>query len=139
MTEDRDTQVVKRPRGRPPKHGVYSGNVLIPLTEEKRTEIMDVLYGNQLPIARTDAVYVDLLARCLAKIEVMDRWLTVNGIIVKDKDGLDVPSPLLRVYWAATNAAMRACDQLGMTPASRVRLGHDLLVAERDLGARMAD
>ncbi|KKK69472.1 hypothetical protein LCGC14_2933710, partial [marine sediment metagenome] len=43
-----------------------------------------------------------------------------------------------KVYWAAVNTAMRACDQLGMTPSSRMRLGHDLLVAERDMGARMA-
>ncbi len=137
MTESK-TAVVKRPPGRPPTHGGYSGNVLIPITNEKRAEIMDVLYGNDLAIVQSDRVYVDLLARSLAKIEVFDRWLTVNGIIGKDKDGLPIPQPLLKVYWAAVNTAMRACDQLGMTPASRYRLGHDMLVVERDLGARMA-
>ena len=133
-----DTGMVKRGPGRPPKHGAYSGNVLIPITNEKRAEIMDVLYGTQLPIGRSDFTYVDLLARSLAKIEVMDRWLSVNGIIGADKDGIPIPQPLLKVYWAAVNTAMRACDQLGMTPSSRMRLGHDLIVAERDMGARMA-
>ena len=137
MTEE-SKAVVKRPRGRPPKHGAYSGGVLIPITEDKRKEIMDVLYGQDVPIAITDKVYVDLLARCLAKIEVMDRWLSQFGIIGEDKDGLPIPQPLLKVYWAAVNSAMRACDQLGMTPASRYRLGREMLATEKDLGAMMA-
>ena len=136
MTEDK--AVAKHAGGRPPKHGAYSGNVLVPITEEKRQEILDVLYGQNVPVAVTDRVYVDLLARCLAKIEVMDRWLTVNGIIGADKDGLPIPQPLLKVYWAAVNSAMRACDNLGMTPAARYRLGREMLATERDLGARMA-
>jgi len=136
MTESR--AVAKRPPGRPPKHGAYSGNVLVPITEEKRHEILDVLYGQNIPNAKTDRVYVDLLARCLAKIEVMDRWLTVNGIIGADKDGLPIPQPLLKVYWAAVNSAMRACDNLGMTPAARYKLGREMLATEKDLGARMA-
>lgn len=133
-----DMVVTKREQGRPPTHGAYSGRVLIPLTLEKRKEIMDVLYGNEVPIAKTDLPYIDLLARSLAKIEAMDRFLAVKGLITADKDGMQVPQPLLRVYWAAVNSAMRMCDQLGMTPASRYRLGHDMLVVEKDLGARMS-
>jgi len=140
MTGDsKDGAVVKRPKGRPPKHGAYSGNMLIPVTKEKRQDIIDVLYGKDVPVALSDKVYIDLLARSLAKIELMDRWLTVNGIITRDKDGAPIPQPLLRIYWAAVNSAMRACDQLGMNPASRYRLGHDMLAVEKDLAARMAE
>lgn len=139
MTEKSVTPAMpKRRPGRPPKHGAFSGVELIPVTSEKRQEIMEVLHGTALAVAPSDSIYVDLLARNLAKIELMDRWLTINGLICTDKDGNQVPQPILKVYWVAVNAAMRACDQLGLTPTSRTKLGGEMLRTERDIAADMA-
>lgn len=122
------------PAGRPPKHGAYSGKELIPLTESKVELINRLLTGNVPVVGPTDQVAVELLARNLAKIEVIDRYLQVNGLFA-DKEG--TPRSVLRIYWQAMNAAARMCDALGLTPSARIRLG--LAVAHAgDLASQMA-
>lgn len=119
--------------GRPPKHGAYSGKELIPITREKTDLIRGLLTGEVTAIGPTDAITVELLARNLAKIELIDRWLQVHGLF-SDKEG--TPQPVLRIYYQAVNAASRLCESLGLTPGSRVRLGLTSAQAQ-DLAARM--
>lgn len=109
----------KRGRGRPPKHGAYSGSALVVVQKEKRVMIDGLLAGTEVAIGPADAIPLNLLARNLAKIEVIDRYLIVNGLF----EGDGTPRPILKMYWQAVNSAARMCDQLGLTPSSRMRLG----------------
>lgn len=129
------TKKTGKPPGRPPKHGAYSGSQLVPVTEEKTALVRGLLAGTMQLAGPTDAVAIELLGRNLAKIELIDRWLQVNGLFA-DREGN--PQPILRIYWQATNAAMRLCDALGLTPTARVRLGIGIARAEGDLAAEMA-
>jgi len=113
----------KRGRGRPPKHGAYSGHELIPLTEEKTALVQQVLSGRELIVRPVDKVAVELLGRNLAKLELIDRWLQVNGIFAAD--GFS-PQPILRIYFQAMAAATRLCNDLGMTPTARASLSKTL-------------
>lgn len=118
----------KPPVGRPPKHGAYSGSALVPVTNEKLALIRKVLEGTAVNIGPSDKIALDMLARNLAKIELIDRWLAVNGLFGGDSG--NEPQPILRIYWQATNAAMRLCVELGLTPQSRVRLGIGMAQAQ---------
>lgn len=129
------TKGTGNPVGRPPKHGAYSGRELIPVTAEKVSLVRGLLAGTVLAIGPTDAVAIDLLGRNLAKIEIIDRWLQAHGLF---EELTNEPQPILRIYWQAMNAAMRACDALGLTPTARVRLGIGVAHAERDMAAEMA-
>lgn len=129
------TKRTGRPVGRPPKHGAYSGRELVPITAEKTTMIRGLLSGTMTAIGPTDEVAVELLARNLAKIEVIDRWLQVHGLFAAEEG---TPWPILRIYWQAVSAAARMCEALGLTPAARVRLGLTTAQAQ-DLAARMQE
>ena len=129
--------VPKRKPGRPPKHGGYSGTELVPITKEKVALINSLLTGSVTIIGPVDEVAVSLLARNLAKIEIIDRWLQVHGLFSDEK--LGTPQPVLKIYWAAMNGAARMCDALGLTPTSRMRLGLGMAHVASDLGERMAD
>ena len=129
-----------KPRiGRPPKSGAYSGSALLPLMNEKKAEILEVLRGHKVAIGPTDTVAVGLLARALAHIELIDRYLATTGFFETDAEtGKMVPAPVLRLYYVALNSASRQCDALGLTPKSRIALGMVLMQAE-DLAGRMSD
>lgn len=126
-------------RGRPPKHGGYSGKELVPVMQEKIQYVMNIA-GKSVPIVTDhDKIVIELLARNLAKIELFDRYLIQNGIFqdheVCDKDGnvkyviTDI-APVLRIYWQAMNAAVRLCRELGLTPDARAKLGLQLTKEE---------
>jgi phage terminase small subunit len=134
LNSKRGCNVKDKGIGRPPKHGAYAGRELIPLTSEKTAFVLRLLEGQAVMIGPADEVAVELLARNLAKIELIDRYLQVHGLF-SDKEG--TPQPVLRIYWQAMNAAMRQCDALGLTPSARVRLGLSLASAKHDLAARM--
>ncbi|HWQ23893.1 MAG TPA: hypothetical protein VNK94_07305 [Gaiellaceae bacterium] len=51
---------------------------------------------------------LDLYARNRAKLIAIDRWLETNPMI--DEEGQ--PAAVLKVYWLAHNAAMRALAEL---------------------------
>lgn len=133
------TKAVKR-LGRPPKHGAYSGADMMPLTVRKRDEIVAVLRGNQVAVGPTDLPYVEMLARALAKVELFDRYMAVNGVFEPDPEnpGRMIPAMVLKVYFTAMNTAARMCDQLGLTPKSRIALGIGMIQAE-DLAGKMRD
>lgn len=126
----------KRPVGRPPKHGAFSGSELMPIAMAKESEIVEVLTGAKVMIGMADMVPIALLAGCLAKIELFNRYFAAVGIF----DETNKPrQDALKVYLAALNAAARLCDQLGMTPQSRLRLGISMIQARKDLATMMHD
>jgi len=126
----------KRPVGRPPKHGAFSGSELVPIARAKASEIIEVLTGDKVAIGNTDRVIIGLLAGNLAKITLLDRYFASVGIFDEENK---VRASELKIYYAALNSAARTCDQLGMTPQSRVRLGISMIQAKRDLATMMDD
>lgn len=108
-------------RGRPPKHGAYSETALIPLQDKKLKLIMDILSGERAITTSADNIAIELLARNLAKVDMIDKFLAERGLFLSLEEGR--PQPILKVYWMALNSAARLCEQLGLTPTARARLG----------------
>ena len=108
-------------RGRPPKHGAYSETALMPLTEKKMAFIEGILSGAKLMITPVDNIAKELLARNLAKVDLIDKFLAERGLFLSLEEGR--PQPILKIYWMALNSATRLCESLGLTPAARARLG----------------
>ncbi len=127
--------LVKRPQGRPPKHGAYSGLEMMALTKGKDAEIRSILFESKVQFGHQDTLVIHTLASTLAKIETIDRWLTVHGLF--DEQGQ--PQAVLKIWLAAVNSAGRLCDQLGLTPQSRARLGITLVQTRKTLGSMMHD
>ena len=130
--------VPKRPPGRPPKHGLYSKYQLAPLTDNKYAEIMEYLHGQRLSIAPSDELFVNLLARLLAQIELMGRWLSTNGLFQEDASGVSrgLPHPLVSQYLAYIGKAGELCGKLGLTPEGRIKLSRDIAQTD-DFASRM--
>jgi phage terminase small subunit len=119
------TKRMKGKRGRPCNaitHAAYSKADLVPLTQKRRREIVRLIRGELNLICNSDKLMVELLARNLAKVELMDRWFDEHGLMDKENE----IQPLLKVYWLAVNSSTRMLDQLGLTPASRLRMGISL-------------
>lgn len=133
--EGKQLQVVagtKRPPGRPPKHGLYSKFVLAPLTDDMRKQVIEIVSGQRLAIAPSDQIVINLLARVLAQIELMGRWLSEHGLFQDDADGKSrgAVSPLVTQYLSAIKVASRLCDQMGLSPEARVKLGKGIAQVE---------
>lgn len=126
----------RRPVGRPPKHGAYTGAELALLTPVKRNMIVSVLTGDKVMTGPADMVAVNMLAGCLAKMELIDRFFAACGVF--DEEG-QIRQGAFKVYLAAMNAATRLCSQLGMTPTSRIKLGLGMIQAKQDLASMMSD
>ena len=115
------TKPTGRPRGRPKKHGAYSETALIPLQDSKLKLIDAILLGERAIITPADSIAKELLARNLAKIDLIDKFLAEKGLFLSLDEGK--PQPILKIYWLALNSAARLCEQLGLTPSARARLG----------------
>ena len=120
--------VPKRGRGRPPTHGAYSKFNLAPLEDAKLKEIVDIMKGEQLAIGQSDMIFVRLLARLLAQIEMLDRWFAEHGVLSDIGKGL--PWPTLAPYHSMVKQAAKMLEQLGMTTIGRTKLGRDMLQSE---------
>lgn len=102
----------------------------------KRDQIVGVLTGQATAIGPSDMIAVELLAGCLSKIELIERYFKACGIF--DEENKIRESPY-KVYLAALNAAVRLLGQLGMTPESRLKLGIGMIQAKGDLASLMND
>ena len=110
----------RRPRGRPIKHGAYSRFALGPLTKNKRAEILDILKQEHRVLGPGDILLVDMLARMLAKVELIDRWLAAHGMF---KDGsVGELQPVFHDWKGAVIASRQLLNDLGLTPAARSKL-----------------
>ncbi len=145
MTEEQPTTTAvsrvvlpkpKRPPGRPPKHGGYSGAELMPIAQMKEQEIRAVLSGEKIVVGKGDRIMITTLARAWAKIELFDRFFSACGIIDEENK---VRAGDIKVYLAALNTVARMCDMMGLTPTSRVRLGIGMIQAQKDLGSLMSE
>lgn len=114
----------KRKVGRPAKHGVYSKGGLLPLANEKAKLIIDVLEGEEQLIKDQDMILVRILGRCLARMEMIDRYIEEHGIISDEVRG--TPQPIYQIYLREQAQAVQMLDRLGLTPQARIRLGHGL-------------
>ena len=85
-------QPIKRGRGRPPKHGAYSKFALAVVTETKIAEIQEIMAGEKLALAPSDTMYVSLLGRLLAQMELLDRHYQQDGMFSDVGRGLVRPS-----------------------------------------------
>jgi len=127
---------VKRPVGRPPKHGAFSGAELVPVAAMKEQDIRDILTGAKVTVGPADAIPIGMLSKNLAIIELILRFFAACGLFDEDNK---LRQGDMKVYLAAVNASARLCDMLGLTPQSRVRLGIGMIQASKDLATMMSD
>lgn len=125
---EQQVAVQRRGPGRPPKHGAYSKFQLAPMEDAKLKEILDIMTGEHLAVTKQDMVFVGLLARLLAQIELIDRYLSDNGLFQDYAKGL--PWPVMSPYQNMVKQAAKMLEQLGMTTLGRTKLGRDLLQTE---------
>jgi hypothetical protein len=136
--------VVKNTPGRPPKHGGYSGFDMMAVAREKEEEIRATLAMAKIELGQQDAMVVSTLAQVLAKIEMLDRWFAVVGLIERvqlyeDRPAVVQVQSAMKIYLAAVNSAARLYDQLGLTPQSRNRLGLQIVKPKQDMASSMAE
>ena len=85
-----------------------------------RKQIQEALLtGDNYVIRPVDHITVDLLSRNLAHISEIDVYLGKNGLLDRKGD----PRNALKFYGAFMNAAIKLCDQLCITPKTRIQLG----------------
>lgn len=121
-------------RGRPIKHGLYSKWRLGPLEDGKLEEIVEIMQGEHLAIGRADMIFIRLLARLLAQIDLLDKFFTQYGLLSDIKRGQ--PWPILTIYQGMLKQAGQMLEQLGMTTSGRSKLGRSLL-QEADIAMRI--
>lgn len=124
----------KRRPGRPPKHGAYSKFALVPLTSEKIIEIKEIIAGERSAVAPADVLMINLLARVLAQIDLMSKFLSEHGYFADEERGQ--PWPVVQPLLAAIDKAAKICDKLGLTTDARLRMGRNLLETE-DLATKI--
>lgn len=100
------------------RHGVYSERDLEPRAVALRSDLAELVPGG----TAADEAAVTLLGWQLARIEQANTYLAEKGIM----DAKGRPRPILKMLSTWENSASRLCDQLGLTPTSRARLGVDL-------------
>jgi hypothetical protein len=127
-------KLVKRPRGRPPKHGAYSKFALNTLTEAKVEEIRSIMDGEKLAVAPSDRLYINTLGRLLAQMELIDRWLAQYGYF--EDEGRGLPRPIVQHYLNLAKQVGKMLEAMGMTPTARYRLGREALQSE-DIASKL--
>jgi hypothetical protein len=96
-------------------HSAYSAAALRPAIETLTTELPGVVAG----YTSADDVVIRMLAVLIAQIEQVNAYVADVGIFKKPGE----LRPVLGAQAKWINAASRLCDQLGMTPTARARLG----------------
>ena len=95
---------------------------------EKMRELEAILQGDASGwLKRSDEVAVGLLARCLVRIEMVDRAAAVDRwlrgqVTGNAKLARQVPA-YVQVYLRLLEQAHKLCDSLGLTPRARGKLG----------------
>lgn len=119
-------------------HGAYSERLVADVSAEVR-EIMEAL-ADAAPVRAADGglpshdvVAVELAARQLRRLRAVETYLDLHGVL--DEKGNVRPATDLGNQLAA--GLLRMLADLGMTPASRAKLGVDL-ARTADLAADLA-
>lgn len=98
------------------KHGCRSDRLLAPRAEELAAELRQVVPGHQV----ADDTLIKVLALVLARVERANEWIDERGLFRNDKGD---PQPVLAMLSRWENTAIRLCDQLGLSPMSRAKIG----------------
>jgi hypothetical protein len=99
-------------------HGARADLLIAPRAAELRDHLRELVPAG----SPSDEPALTLLSWQLARIEQANVYLAEQGLL----DGKGIPRPVLKVLSTWENSAARLCDQLGMTPTARGRLGLDL-------------
>ena len=64
------------------KHGRYAKKMVLmtPKIHRRKRQIIDLLEGHKFPFGEIDMIAVELLARNLAKIDMVDTYLAEHGL-----------------------------------------------------------
>lgn len=119
-------------------HGGYS-TIAAARLDDKRRELYDALAADaplraedgELP--RHDALAVRLLAETLCRLDSVTAYLDLHGQLTEKGEERSAVAVADRL----TGRAIELARELGMTPASRAKLGLDL-VRSRDLAQEMS-
>jgi len=98
------------------KHGCRSDRLLAPRAGELAAELRAVVLGHQV----ADDTLIKLLALVLARVEAANKWVDERGLFRNDKGD---PQPVLMPLTRWENTAIKLCDQLGLSPTARARIG----------------
>jgi hypothetical protein len=90
-------------------HGTRSEARLRDVSAVKRDELLDKLGKAPAELDLTAAVLIDLLARALSKLQLLDEHFAREGGIIRD-DG--TPRPPMQVYFTALNSARLTAAKL---------------------------
>lgn len=99
-------------------HGVRATLALQPRTQELANYLVEIVPG----FAESDFPSVWTLAGVLAQIEAGRAYIAEHGML--DKKGR--PQPVMTTLTTLQNTAHRMTESLGLTPASRAKLGLDV-------------
>jgi phage terminase small subunit len=100
---------------------MYSNTSLAAVVKTK-VELVNEMLAQPGFISKADRLAIELLARNLAKVEMIDRWLQIQGLFTKTGE----PQPVLREYSRLVNSANRLLNDLGLTPRARGELSANL-------------
>lgn len=123
-TTGKTANLLRQTRDGPPlaaTHRAYSARALAPRVEQLTDELREVVPGAE----SADDTVIRLLALLLAQIEAANVWVAERGLFRRAGRGVPTgtPQPILTMQARWITAAAKLCDQLGLTPSSRVRLG----------------
>lgn len=104
--------------GRALTHGATADLSLAPRASELADYLREIVPSR----AESDEPTIRLLALILARIETGNEWIAEHGIVTGKAGKVQ---PVLKVLSTWENSAARLCDQLGLTPTARARLGVD--------------
>ena len=97
-------------------------------------EIQSIMAGERLATAPSDMLYINMLGRLLAQLEIIERWLAQNGIF--EDEGRGLARPIVQHYLNLAKQAGRMLEAMGMTPTARYRLGREALQSE-DIASKL--
>ncbi len=127
MTSERDltaAQVQQRRRA-PLKHAAQSSTVLAPMVVSIKKGLLARMGIRQRDLSWAGREVLDTYCRAKAKVVAVDRWLETHPMIAPNGE----PAAVLKVYFVALNASVRALETLrGIVGALRAE-DHDMAKA----------
>ncbi len=127
LLSERNKRKEGRPRkkaiGRPITHGATSYKSIMTHASFIERKLYRDIFAMELHLTPTDKIVVQGLAQNLAVIKLL--WGAFNQQGILDKHGK--PIDALRVFATHWKNVFRACNDLGLTTATKVKLGLDVM------------
>ena len=93
------------------------------LSAEERTLFVEMVEAAGSILDRADGLLVEGAVYMLMEARAARAWIARDGLLVTNRLGRVVPNPAVRVELASLGELRLLLDRLGMSPASRARLG----------------